>query len=156
MVRWLECIHLVVSGNYLERFGTEQVLPDCLYGLICLDLKPMSSWGNDCRLNRTESFWGAYAVGFAFNKHCYHFDLAASLRIDYPMLFEVHNPTTSRTSHCGVLEFVAEEGMIYMPYWVFISLLLQYYCAVFVCPVRVPYYLNVWASWSLLGVSLFP
>lgn len=72
------------------------------------------------------------------------------------MLFEVHNPTTSRTSHCGVLEFVAEEGMIYMPYWVFISLLLQYYCPVFVCPVGVPYYLNVWASWSLLGVSLIP
>lgn len=43
---------------------------------------------------------------------------AASLRIDYPMLFEVHNPSTLRTSHCGVLEFVAEEGMIYMPYWV--------------------------------------
>ncbi len=43
---------------------------------------------------------------------------AASLRIDYPMLFEVHNSSTSRTSHCGVLEFVAEEGMIYMPYWV--------------------------------------
>lgn len=72
------------------------------------------------------------------------------------MLFEVHNPTTSRTSHCGVLEFVAEEGMIYMPYWVFIPLLLQYYCAVFVWPVRVLYYLNVWASWSLLGVSPIP
>lgn len=43
---------------------------------------------------------------------------SASLRIDYPMLFEVHNPSTSRTSHCGVLEFVAEEGMVYMPYWV--------------------------------------
>ena len=43
---------------------------------------------------------------------------AVSLRIDYPMLFELHNPVTERTSHCGVLEFIAEEGMIYMPYWV--------------------------------------
>lgn len=34
------------------------------------------------------------------------------------MLFEVHNAAAERTSHCGVLEFIAEEGMIYMPYWV--------------------------------------
>ena len=43
---------------------------------------------------------------------------AASLHIEYPMLFEVHNAAAERTSHCGVLEFIAEEGMIYMPYWV--------------------------------------
>jgi hypothetical protein len=34
------------------------------------------------------------------------------------MLFELHNDATQRISHCGVLEFVAEEGMIIMPYWV--------------------------------------
>ena len=43
---------------------------------------------------------------------------AASLHIEYPMLFEVRNTAAERTSHCGVLEFIAEEGMIYMPYWV--------------------------------------
>lgn len=43
---------------------------------------------------------------------------AASLHIDYPMLFELRNAATQRVSHCGVLEFIAEEGMIYMPYWV--------------------------------------
>lgn len=43
---------------------------------------------------------------------------AAALHIDYPMLFELHNVATERVSHCGVLEFIAEEGMIYMPYWV--------------------------------------
>ena len=43
---------------------------------------------------------------------------AASLHIDYPMLFEVHNPASGKTTHCGVLEFVAEEGYVYMPYWV--------------------------------------
>lgn len=42
----------------------------------------------------------------------------ASLHIDYPMLFELRNAATERVSHCGVLEFIAEEGMIYMPYWV--------------------------------------
>ncbi|KAG6554574.1 hypothetical protein Mapa_003592 [Marchantia paleacea] len=52
-------------------------------------------------------------------------DRLASLRIDYPMLFEVHNPAASRISHCGVLEFVAEEGMIYMPYWMMQNMLLQ-------------------------------
>ena len=34
------------------------------------------------------------------------------------MLFELQNGATERVSHCGVLEFIAEEGMIYMPYWV--------------------------------------
>lgn len=45
-------------------------------------------------------------------------NLAASLHIDYPMLFELRNDAAERVSHCGVLEFIAEEGMIYMPYWV--------------------------------------
>jgi ubiquitin fusion degradation protein 1 len=47
---------------------------------------------------------------------------AASLHIEYPMLFEVRNTAAERTSHCGVLEFIAEEGMIYMPYWVGLGL----------------------------------
>ncbi|KAG6538225.1 hypothetical protein ZIOFF_003337 [Zingiber officinale] len=45
-------------------------------------------------------------------------DRLASLHIDYPMLFELYNVATQSVSHCGVLEFIAEEGMIYMPYWV--------------------------------------
>ncbi|KAF5951462.1 hypothetical protein HYC85_009406 [Camellia sinensis] len=52
-------------------------------------------------------------------------DRLASLHIDYPMLFELHNAATERMSHCGVLEFIAEEGMIYMPYWMMENLLLQ-------------------------------
>ena len=42
---------------------------------------------------------------------------AASLHIDYPM-FELRNASAERVSHCGVLQFIAEEGMIYLPYWV--------------------------------------
>ena len=34
------------------------------------------------------------------------------------MLFEISNVKEQRVSHCGVLEFVAEEGIVYMPYWV--------------------------------------
>ncbi|GFP85942.1 ubiquitin fusion degradation protein 1 homolog [Phtheirospermum japonicum] len=52
-------------------------------------------------------------------------DRLASLHIDYPMLFELRNTAAERVSHCGVLEFIAEEGMIYMPYWMMENLLLQ-------------------------------
>lgn len=43
---------------------------------------------------------------------------AASMHLEYPMLFNVTNRQTGRATHCGVLEFIAEEGVIYMPYWV--------------------------------------
>lgn len=43
--------------------------------------------------------------------------LAASLHIEFPMLFEISNLREGRHSHCGVLEFVAEEGVVYLPYW---------------------------------------
>jgi ubiquitin fusion degradation protein 1 len=38
------------------------------------------------------------------------------LHIAYPMLFELYN--RDKMTHAGVLEFVAEEGRIYLPYWV--------------------------------------
>ena len=53
-----------------------------------------------------------------FSESYYCGNFAASLHIDYPMLFELRNAGSERVSHCGVLEFIAEEGMIYMPYWV--------------------------------------
>lgn len=34
------------------------------------------------------------------------------------MLFKLTNTKGNRTTHCGVLEFVADEGKIYLPYWV--------------------------------------
>ena len=40
----------------------------------------------------------------------------ARLNISYPMLFKLSNK--NRSTHCGVLEFVAEEGRIYIPHWV--------------------------------------
>ena len=42
----------------------------------------------------------------------------AQLNITYPMLFKLSNETMGLYSHCGVLEFVAEEGRIYVPHWV--------------------------------------
>lgn len=49
----------------------------------------------------------------------------ALTRVDYPMLFEIYNAATERRSHCGVIEFTAEEGMLYMPYWMMQNMLLQ-------------------------------
>jgi ubiquitin fusion degradation protein 1 len=40
------------------------------------------------------------------------------LHITYPMLFELYNGQGERTTHCGVLEFIAEEGKVYLPHWV--------------------------------------
>ena len=40
------------------------------------------------------------------------------MHVQYPMLFRVTNRREGKHSHCGVLEFVAQEGMCYMPQWV--------------------------------------
>ena len=42
----------------------------------------------------------------------------ARLNISYPMLFKLSNDKKGLYSHCGVLEFIAEEGRIYVPHWV--------------------------------------
>lgn len=52
-------------------------------------------------------------------------DHLARLNISYPMLFEMANPTTSRKTHGGVQEFIADEGTCYLPYWMMCNLLLQ-------------------------------
>ena len=50
---------------------------------------------------------------------------AAQLHIEYPMLFQLENRRDGRRSHCGVLEFIADEGMVYLPYWMMQNLLLS-------------------------------
>lgn len=52
-------------------------------------------------------------------------DQLSRLNIVYPMLFKLTNPQMDRVSHCGVLEFVADEGKCYMPYWMMRNLLLE-------------------------------
>ena len=41
----------------------------------------------------------------------------AQLHIEYPMLFRAENKRANKHTHCGVLEFIADEGSIYVPYW---------------------------------------
>jgi ubiquitin fusion degradation protein 1 len=45
-------------------------------------------------------------------------DQLTRLNIEYPMLFKIENKKRDRITHSGVLEFVADEGKIYIPYWV--------------------------------------
>ena len=47
------------------------------------------------------------------------------LHISYPMLFELINGMNSKMTHAGVLEFVAEEGRIYLPQWLMTTLELE-------------------------------
>jgi ubiquitin fusion degradation protein 1 len=76
------------------------------------------------------------------------FDTLARLQVDYPMLFRLAVGNTSRsmaassssstddnnggadsndfrTTHCGVLEFTAEEGCCYIPFWMMQNLLIE-------------------------------
>ncbi|KAL0266957.1 UNVERIFIED_CONTAM: hypothetical protein PYX00_009359 [Menopon gallinae] len=45
--------------------------------------------------------------------------------IDYPILFKLTNKRRTRITHCGVLEFVADEEKVYLPYWMMRNLLLE-------------------------------
>lgn len=47
-------------------------------------------------------------------------DKLTRLHITYPMLFELTNNKdgANKKTHAGVLEFIAEEGKIYLPQWV--------------------------------------
>ncbi|KAK6373175.1 ubiquitin fusion degradation protein [Lithohypha guttulata] len=47
------------------------------------------------------------------------------LHITYPMLFELTNGQADKVGHAGVLEFVAEEGRVYLPQWLMRTLDLE-------------------------------
>ncbi|XP_026727651.1 ubiquitin fusion degradation protein 1 homolog isoform X2 [Trichoplusia ni] len=47
------------------------------------------------------------------------------LNIEYPMIFKLTNKKTKRVTHCGVLEFVADEGRVYLPHWMMANLVLE-------------------------------
>lgn len=52
-------------------------------------------------------------------------DQLTRLNVEYPMLFKITNRRQNRITHAGVLEFVADEGKIYLPYWMMRNLLLE-------------------------------
>ncbi|KAJ8768739.1 hypothetical protein K2173_023643 [Erythroxylum novogranatense] len=52
--------------------------------------------------------------------------LLLDLEVDeYPMLFKIENRPSERLSHCGVSEFTAEEGSVYLPKWMMENLQLD-------------------------------
>ena len=53
------------------------------------------------------------------------FDTLARLQVDYPMLFQLQSPQKGTMTHSGVLEFTAEEGSCYIPFWMMQNLLLE-------------------------------
>ncbi|KAJ9698457.1 hypothetical protein PVL29_007509 [Vitis rotundifolia] len=52
-------------------------------------------------------------------------DLLTKLEISFPMLFKLKNPASGRVTHCGVLEFTAEECTMHLPSWMMENLLLE-------------------------------
>ncbi|CAN0165515.1 unnamed protein product [Scytosiphon promiscuus] len=52
-------------------------------------------------------------------------DALARQQVEYPMLFELSNPSQGSRTHCGVLEFSAPEGSCYIPHWMMQNLLLE-------------------------------
>ena len=45
--------------------------------------------------------------------------IKASLNLESPWMFQLRNPSNPAAStHAGVLEFIAEEGVVHLPYWV--------------------------------------
>ncbi|KAL1130875.1 hypothetical protein AAG570_012116 [Ranatra chinensis] len=49
-------------------------------------------------------------------------DTLSRLNISYPMLFKLKNPSVDKTTHCGVLEFTADEDTICVPTWIMLTL----------------------------------
>jgi ubiquitin fusion degradation protein 1 len=53
------------------------------------------------------------------------FDSLARLNVDYPMLFKLESHDKGTMTHSGVLEFTAEEGSCYIPFWMMQNLLIE-------------------------------
>ena len=49
-----------------------------------------------------------------------------NLDLESPWMFQLRNPSNSAAStHAGVLEFIAEEGCVHLPYWMMKTLRLN-------------------------------
>lgn len=48
------------------------------------------------------------------------------LDLEYPYMFQLRNPDNpAALTHAGVLEFIAQEGVVHLPYWMMKTLRLQ-------------------------------
>ena len=79
---------------------------ECL-PLFELVILPQSALEKLCKLSIRHLFGTGYL----------HY-IVANLNISYPMLFKLVHGAGKKHSHAGVLEFIAEEGRVYLPQWV--------------------------------------
>lgn len=97
---------------------------------------------------RFEEQYHCYSVAYADKSHLEKgdkillppsaFDTLARLQVDYPMLFRLTSSTDNKVTHCGVLEFTAEEGMCYIPFWMMQNLLIEEGAVITVTNVSLP------------------
>jgi len=98
----------------------------------------MNGWGFAGRAALPDKFeeqYHCYSVAYADKAHLEGgdkillppsaFDTLARLNVDYPMLFQLQSPDKGTMTHCGVLEFTAEEGSCYVPFWMMQNLLIE-------------------------------
>lgn len=84
---------------------------------------------------RFEEQYHCYSVAYADKAHLEGgdkillppsaFDTLARLQVDYPMLFRLQSSEKGTMTHSGVLEFTAEEGSCYIPFWMMQNLLIE-------------------------------
>jgi ubiquitin fusion degradation protein 1 len=85
--------------------------------------------------SRFEEQYHCYSVAYADKAHLEGgdkillppsaFDTLARLQVDYPMLFRLQSSQKGTMTHCGVLEFTADEGTCYIPFWMMQNLLIE-------------------------------
>mmetsp|Transcript_40673 Transcript_40673/g.95490 ORF Transcript_40673/g.95490 Transcript_40673/m.95490 type:complete len:100 (+) Transcript_40673:760-1059(+) len=47
------------------------------------------------------------------------------MSVEYPMLFRLESSQHGTATHCGVLEFTAQEGYCNIPFWMMQNLLIE-------------------------------
>lgn len=85
--------------------------------------------------SRFEEQYHCYSVAYADKAHLEGgdkillppsaFDTLARLQVDYPMLFRLSSSQKGTMTHSGVLEFTAEEGTCFIPFWMMQNLLIE-------------------------------
>mmetsp|Transcript_17439 Transcript_17439/g.36585 ORF Transcript_17439/g.36585 Transcript_17439/m.36585 type:complete len:427 (-) Transcript_17439:270-1550(-) len=99
----------------------------------------MGGWGflggRHALPDRFEEQYHCYSAAYADKSHLEQgdkillppsaFDILARLQVDYPMLFQLQSSDKGTLTHCGVLEFTAEEGSCVIPFWMMQNLLIE-------------------------------
>jgi len=104
--------------------------------------------GRSMILQKLEEQYHVYSVAYADKAHLEGgdkillppsaFDILARLQVDYPMLFRLQSSQKGTMTHSGVLEFTAEEGSCYIPFWMMQNLLVEEGSVISVTNVSLP------------------